>query len=239
MNKVKFGSCLTLYGCIGRTADEVYAAIHRLKYRITIVPQGSTSLAYCDIAVVDTVQTLLACRPAITSEMIVIVCDSIIALQSLNSVTPYDYEGDGFTSFKLKEPSKINFSSVTKSVKIEQKHFDVVTDVVQRVLTTGVLSDFMNITSRMNKPARKTLRSMLANLIVGKETIEGVSSFLRTLDIDSEAFISSIHTKYFKNLCNAIRDHYKGHSLSYVRKRYGVKDTYEITFFTKMLRDNL
>jgi len=235
---IEFGSTQALYGCVGMTAHEAYIAISKMKCITAWVPEGSTSIPFCDVGVIDTVQTLIACKPYINSDMVIVVCDSAPAIASLKNVIPYDYEGDIFSNFSLKAPPRSLPLKDSKPTAIELNNNDIVREAIKSIVVVGFLQDFNSVTAKMNKTARNILRAKLCALILGKETVDSIALFIRSLSIEADDFIAKLGSAYFKSLRNAIYYNYKGHSIEYVKKKFGVTDSYEITFFVKMLREN-
>lgn len=233
---IEFGKCRALYGCVGRTAVELYSSISKMKCITALVMDGSTSLPFGDIIVIDKVSTLIACKPFINTDMVIIVCDSPVALSVLNNVIPYDYSGEVFNNFKIEQPLKSIPFKYDNPTPIELTPTDMVKKAVSNIVVTGLLSDYNAITARMNAPARRQLRSIVCDIFQGKSDYVAVQALLTSLDIDDKSFVNRLKTRYFKSLQNAINYHLKGHSLEYVSNKYGIKDTYEITYFAKMIK---
>lgn len=231
--QIEFGSCAALFGCVGRTATEVHQAL-RAKYSTTVVLQGSTSLGFADLAIIDTVQTLFACKSFINTYMAVLVCDSSPNIASLKNVIPYDYEGDIFSNFRLVKPKRLTFK-VGNVVSIESSKNDLVKTAISSIVTDSLLMDYNAVTAKMNRPARRILRATMCDIIRNKGSIDTLASFIQTLSIDGNAFVNRLRSNYFANLRLAINANVKGLSLPACMKKYGINDSYEISYFAKML----
>jgi ABC-type antimicrobial peptide transport system ATPase subunit len=154
----------------------------------------------------------------------------------LKNVLPYDYSGDVFSNFTLKDPPKsipLRYNTITS---IDIDHTDKVNKAVNSLVITGILSDYNSITSRMNAPARKQFRDIICSIILDQADYDIAKDFLDSLSIDGKSFIDRLKTKYFKNLQQAIIYYVKGHTIAYVTTKYGIKDSYEITYFAKMIK---
>lgn len=233
MQAIEFGYCRKIYGCLGQTATEVYLS-SRFKGLVSVVSEGSNAVNFCDIAIVDTVATFLACKTYFNSDMIAIICDSSTKLSNLKSVTPYDYEGNLFNEFSLKPPLKSLFSAKSDPVKIELASNDLVLEAVKDIISASVLSEFNAITARMNSPARKILRAKLVALIYKQTSVEDIANFIAGINLDGETFIRALHSKTFQALSNAVVYYVKGHSIEYVTNQFGVSDPFEVTYFARM-----
>lgn len=233
---LEFGSCRVLYGCVGMTATEVYSTISRMKNLTALVLEGSTSVNDCDIAVVDTVATLMVCRPFIHSNMVVIVCDSPVNIASLSDITPYDYTGDIFGNFELRQPAKIS-SPKSSAIKIQKRKNDLVLEAVQSIVVIGFLTEYNSIMAKLNGVARKGLRAKIISLMRGASTVEQMEDYLASMSVDSTNFIAKLRTPYFKSLSKAVIYRVQGHSLAYVKKHYRIEDEYEISYFAKMMNE--
>lgn len=238
MHPLSFGYCGALYGIVGMTAAETYQHLSRMKASIYLVPQGSQSVPFADVLVIDTVQTLIACKPYINSQMILVVCDSAPNLATLKHQLPLDYEGDVFSNFLLKPPPKaLPLKAGRVPVPLELSKPDMVKRAVQSIVSDSLLTNWNAITARMNKPARKILHDKMCGLILNHETVDGIALFLQGLSLDGDEFITKLRSKYFNGLRQAIVYYSKGHTLNYVTAQFGITDTYEVTYFAKLIQE--
>lgn len=236
--KIEFGQCAALYGCVGRTAVEIFADISKMRCSTTVVMYGSTSLGFADVAVVDTVRTLIACKPFINSRMFIVVCDSAPNIASLKHVTPFDYEGDIFSNFTLKKPPKSVPMKLTTPIPIETTNTDIVRDAVYSIVTDSLLTYYNALTAKMNNPARRMMRAKMCDLLLGKTEVDDVAQFIQSLALDGDEFITKLRSRYFNGLKQAIYYNAQGHTLEYCQSKFGIKDSYEISYFVKMLRSD-
>lgn len=232
---IEFGKCRALYGCVGRTAVEAFSTISKMKCITSLVMEGSTSMPFSDVVVIDKVSTLIACKPYTNQDMVIVVCDSPVAISTLKNVIPYDYSGSLFNNFTLTLPKSISLKH-NEPISVEVDNIDMVKVALNSLIETGILSDFNSITARMNAPARKQLRAILIDIFQGKSNYTSAQALLTSLGIDDKSFIDRLKTRYFKSLQQAVIYHVKGHSIEYVSSKYGIKDTYEITYFAKMIK---
>ncbi|QXV74215.1 hypothetical protein [Rhizobium phage RHEph12] len=239
MRSLEFGHCAAIYGIVGMTADETYQHLSKMKATIYLIPQGSHSVPFADVLVIDTVQTLIACKPYINSQMLVVVCDSAPNLATLKHALPLDYEGDVFSNFTLKPPPKsLPIRTKWKTpVPLEVSKPDLVRRAVQSIVSDSLLTNYNALTARMNKPARKMLREKMRALLTNNETADGIALFLQGLSLDGDEFVTKLRSKYFIDLRQAILSYAKGSTLSYVTAQFGINDTYEVTYFARLLTD--
>lgn len=218
------------------TATEAYSTMSRVKGLTTLVLEGSVSVSDCDIVIVDTVATLMVCRPFIHSNMTVIVCDSSVNLASLAEVIPYDYTGDIFGSFELRQPAKLS-PPKGQATRIQKRKNDLVLEAVQNIVVIGFLAEYNGVMSKLNGVARKGLRAKIINLMLGNITVDAMETYLNSMSVSAEGFLAKLRSPYFTSLSQAVIYNAKGHSLAYVKKQYGIKEDYEITYFARMMNE--
>ncbi len=238
-SSIEFGKCRALLGVIGSTASELHERLSKDIDEVELVLEGASSVAYCDVVVVDTVATLMQCRSYFNSNMIVIVCDSIINIEKLLHCSPFDYTGDSVSGYsfvsKIPSPKKIEASIRP----IAYKKINHVDENVRAILHIGFLTEYNTITAKMNRPARPILRNHLISTLKSgnsEELINYVASILPAEDCAD--FIDKLTSSYFTSLRNAVLAIYVSKStLDEAKKKFNINEAYEITYLVKMLEE--
>lgn len=232
---ITFGKC-ALYGMIGVTAQEAFVTLAKHYKSIALVIDEAT-VPYQDIIVIDTVQKLMSLRNAINDKMSVVVCDSLVNIETLASVHPLDYSGDfskGYTLVKYKH--KLDRIS---PVAIQLKAKSALDLALGTISHSRFLSVYNKLMARMNKPARKKFRKLFVDFLrsgKSKDLLEYLDDLIR--DEVKDAFINMLKSRYFTMLSTAawavIR---KEATADYAQKMYKLDDSYEIVYLVKMIEE--
>lgn len=234
---ITFSQCAAIYGVAGVTAQEIFIALSKTIKSIALVIEENAA-PYHDVIVVDKVSKLMAIRHTINNRMIVVVCDSLINLETLRDVQPMDYTGKFSVSFELVKPKlKIERRNFPVDIKLKSKSpLDI---ALGKISHSRFLSEFNLVTSHMNKPAREKFRRLLVNHIRDRRNLEVIEFVQKTLKGSfKDPFIAQMQSSYFDNLIAAMwAVHRKEMTAEEAKGIYKLDDSYEVVYLVKLIEE--
>lgn len=234
---ITFSQCAALYGVAGLTAQETFLVLSKHYQSVALVIDEDT-VPYHDILVIDTVKKLISLRHQINSNILVVVCDSIVNLETLFDSQPLDYTGRFSVSFELVKPKwKLTERMVPVDIKLKTKSpLDI---ALGKLTHSRFLSEYNLVTSHMNKPARNKFRKLLVGYMKSKNSSEVIQFIQEVLKGSfKDPFVNMLKSSYFDNLCAAAwavkRKELKAEEAKNI---YKLDDSYEIVYLVKLIEE--
>lgn len=242
-----------IFGCAVTSAMQAYAKVSKLARKKGLdvyLCNNHEDIHDCEIVVFDSIERMYSQKQNIHENMIIIICDGPLLIESVRDMQPLDYDKNLSFEYKLKRADFGPVISVCSSnkppVSLVPKQFDHIKQIANLTATESQLIQCLNkLMAISNMVARFNVRRFLCEALLGMRDLEDFESVCKSqlgkltkpVEIIVADLQKQISKNNFTNLAHAIHEiRTEASIVQKCAKKHGV-DLFELRYMNKMVAE--